>query len=101
MSNRFLTLMPIWSGLILANAITGSAQLPTVPTASEPVTNYYHQVAVVDDYQWLEDAANPAVRDWIHRQNERPAPGLTNSISTLAWPGNWASCWPMNRPATV
>ncbi len=71
MSNRFLTLMPIWSGLILANAITGSAQLPTVPTASEPVTNYYHQVAVVDDYQWLEDAANPAVRDWIHRQNER------------------------------
>ena len=71
MSNRFLILMPIWSGLILATATTGAAQLPTVPTVSEPVTNYYHQVAVVDDYQWLEDAANPAVRDWVHRQNER------------------------------
>jgi prolyl oligopeptidase len=49
----------------------GFAQLPTVPTAREPVTNFYHGVAVVDDYQWLEAATNPAVRDWTRRQNER------------------------------
>jgi len=58
-------------GLGLAFAATGFAQLPVVPTAREPVTNVYHDVVVVDDYQWLEDAANPAVRDWTRQQNER------------------------------
>jgi len=47
------------------------AQLPAIPAAREPVTNIYHGVAVVDDYQWLEDAASSAVRDWTRRQNER------------------------------
>jgi prolyl oligopeptidase len=28
-------------------------------------------VAVVDDYQWLENGTNPAVRDWTRQQNER------------------------------
>ncbi len=52
-------------------ASVGFAQLPVVPAAREPVTNVYHGVAVVDDYQWLENATNPAVRDWTRRQNER------------------------------
>jgi hypothetical protein len=39
-------------------ATLGFSQLPAFPTAREPVTNSYHGVAVVDDYQWLEDAAN-------------------------------------------
>ena len=42
-----------------------------VPSASEPVTNVYHGVAVVDDYQWLEDGTNAAVREWTRQQNER------------------------------
>jgi prolyl oligopeptidase len=42
-----------------------------VPTAVEPVTNVYHGIAVVDDYQWLENASDPAVRDWTRAQNER------------------------------
>lgn len=58
-------------GLGLAAASAAFAQLPAIPTAREPVTNTYHGVAVVDDFQWLEDAASPAVRDWTHRQNER------------------------------
>src|SRR5690242_11406747 len=45
--------------------------LPEVPTPIEPNTNTYHGVAVVDDYQWLEDASSPAVRDWVQAQNER------------------------------
>ncbi len=45
--------------------------LPSVPTAIEPVTNIYHGVTVVDDYQWLETAANPAVRAWTRAQNAR------------------------------
>ncbi len=47
------------------------AALPVVPAPREPVTNTYHGVAVVDDYQWLEDAAAPAVRDWTRQENER------------------------------
>jgi prolyl oligopeptidase len=52
-------------------ARTALAQLPTVPAAREPVTNVYHGVQVVDDYQWLEESTNAAVRDWTRRQNER------------------------------
>jgi len=58
-------------GLGLAAASAGQLPLPVVPTASKPVTNYYHGVAVVDDYQWLENGTNPAVRDWTRQQNER------------------------------
>ncbi len=48
-----------------------AAALPEVPTPRHPVTNTYHGVQVVDDYQWLEDAADPRVREWVARQNER------------------------------
>src|SRR5258708_6067915 len=44
---------------------------PIVPTAQHPVTNVYHGVTVVDNYQWLEDASAPAVREWMHQQNDR------------------------------
>jgi len=71
MSSRCLIMKRIGSALLLGAATTGSAQLPPVPTAIEPVTNVYHSVTVVDDYQWLEDAAKPAVRDWTRQQNER------------------------------
>src|SRR6266404_6175160 len=48
-----------------------AASLPSVPAPREPNTNTYHGVAVVDDYQWLEDASAPAVRDWSRLENER------------------------------
>jgi len=44
---------------------------PIVPTAQHPVTNVYHGVTVVDNYQWLEDAAAPEVREWMRQQNGR------------------------------
>lgn len=55
----------------LAAARTGLAQLPSVPTARAPVTNSYHGVQVIEDYQWLEQSTNAAVRDWTRQQNER------------------------------
>jgi prolyl oligopeptidase len=58
-------------GLCFAAASIACAQLPAVPTPREPITNSYHGVAVVDDYQWLEDGANPAVRAWVRAQNGR------------------------------
>ncbi|HOX58540.1 MAG TPA: prolyl oligopeptidase family serine peptidase [Candidatus Paceibacterota bacterium] len=45
--------------------------LPSVPAQPQPVTNFYQGVAVVDGYQWLEDAAAPAVREWTRLENER------------------------------
>jgi len=57
--------------VILTVARPSSAQLPSVPTAREPVTNTYHGVRVVEGYQWLEPATNATVRDWTRQQNER------------------------------
>ena len=57
--------------LALLPLLAGAASLPTVPAPLEPVTNVYHGVAVVDNYQWLEDANAPAVEEWVRLQNER------------------------------
>jgi hypothetical protein len=65
---RICAIFPV---LGLAAASAGPALLPGIPAVREPVTNLYQGVAVVDDYQWLEDGTNPAVRDWTRRQNER------------------------------
>jgi len=69
--NRSCLVVPVILGLNFAAAFAGHAQLPAVPTPREPVTNTYHGVTVVDDYQWLEDGTNPAVRAWTRAQNDR------------------------------
>jgi prolyl oligopeptidase len=43
---------------------------PPPPTPKHPVTDTYHGVRVVDDYRWLEDGKDPAVRRWIDEQNQ-------------------------------
>jgi prolyl oligopeptidase len=60
----------VLSGVFVSLTIEG-AMLPSVSTAVQPVTNSYHGVSVVDDYQWLEDASSSAVREWVRAQNER------------------------------
>src|SRR5262249_3937483 len=50
---------------------TRADSLPSVPTIRQPVTNSYHGMVVVDDYQWLEEAAAPHVREWTRLQNQR------------------------------
>src|SRR6267142_684279 len=39
-------------------------------TGKKPVTNTYHGVAVVDDYQWLENFEDAAVKEWNEGQNK-------------------------------
>lgn len=57
---------------LFASALAGWSQsLPITPTRQHPVTNVYHGVTVVDNYQWLEDASSPDVREWMRQQNER------------------------------
>ncbi|HZR18083.1 MAG TPA: prolyl oligopeptidase family serine peptidase [Verrucomicrobiae bacterium] len=58
-------------GYGLSIGFARAAMLPAVPSAMEPVTNTYHGVAVVDNYQWLEDFSAPPVREWIKAQNDR------------------------------
>src|SRR5258708_28067500 len=51
--------------------LAGDASPADIKTAKRPVTNEYHGVKVRDDYQWLENAANPAVRQWSAMQNQQ------------------------------
>src|SRR5712691_12230309 len=50
--------------------LAGYASPAEVRAPKRPVTNEYHGVNVRDDYQWLENAADPAVRQWSARQNQ-------------------------------
>src|SRR5438093_5605036 len=47
--------------------ITFSA--PAAQTSRKTVINEYHGTRIKDDYQWLENAADPAVRKWTAEQN--------------------------------
>jgi prolyl oligopeptidase len=49
--------------------LAGDASAP--PTRVQAVTDTYHGTRVVDDYRWLEDGADPTVREWTARQSAR------------------------------
>ena len=51
--------------------VVHAMQLPSVESERHAVTNVYHGVSVTDDYQWLEEAGAPAVRQWVTNQNAR------------------------------
>jgi prolyl oligopeptidase len=51
---------------VMGMAITAIA---ATPAAKRPVTNVYHGVSVVDDYQWLENFDDPEVKKWNDEQN--------------------------------
>ncbi len=44
------------------------AQYPE--TKKEPVTDTYHGVSVTENYRWLENFEDSAVKDWLVEQNE-------------------------------
>ncbi len=43
---------------------------PAPPTPKKPVTDMYHGTEVRDDYRWLEDRTDPALRAWLDAQNQ-------------------------------
>lgn len=51
---------------------------PGVETPKKAVTNEYQGVKVQDDYQWLENDADPAVKTWSDAQNQRTRAYLDN-----------------------
>lgn len=60
---------------ICISCSTAFAQSPQVPkppdTPKHPVTDVYHGVSVTDDYRWLEDWNDPAVKQWSAAENAR------------------------------
>ena len=65
---RHLSVRSLAIALLAASAVPSLA-LDYPPTARQPVTNTYFGTAVVDNYQWLENFENPAVKSWNATQN--------------------------------
>ena len=55
--------------LVLSTNLLGAE--PKSETPKKAVTNEYQGVRVEDDYQWLENDADPAVKTWSDAQNQR------------------------------
>src|SRR5579863_2140270 len=51
----------------IITVVAGLAQPPATP--KKPVTDTYHGIQVTDDYRWLENYSDPAVRAWSDSQN--------------------------------
>jgi prolyl oligopeptidase len=49
--------------------LVGAALFAQPPAAKRPVNDTYHGVTVTDDYRWLENASDPAVKAWSDAQN--------------------------------
>ena len=47
------------------------ATSPNRSNPNHPVRDTYHGVEVIDEYRWLEDGNDPAVKAWTHAQNRR------------------------------
>jgi len=56
---------------ILIARPAGAADPSAPPTPVKPASDSYHGVSVTDPYRWLEDAGDPAVKDWSGAQNTR------------------------------
>lgn len=58
--------------LLAAAAFSQTTSLPKPPdTPKHPVTDEYQGVIVTDDYRWLENWDDPAVKQWSAAQNAR------------------------------
>jgi prolyl oligopeptidase len=66
--DRLLFAITTACGLCSTNLIAAEAA-PETP--KKTVTDEYHGVKVEDDYQWLENDADPAVKTWSDAQNQR------------------------------
>jgi prolyl oligopeptidase len=65
---RILFYLGLTAGLTLDWGF--AADLPVVEAPRQPVNDVYHGTPVTDDYQWLENASSPAVREWTRKQND-------------------------------
>jgi prolyl oligopeptidase len=57
--------------LLMATPVKAQGPGPLPATPKKPVVDEYHGVKVTDDYRWLENWDDPAVRAWSDEQNQR------------------------------
>jgi prolyl oligopeptidase len=77
--------------LAFSFALSAAAQqrlAPIPPTPRKPVTNTYHGTTVTDDYRWLENNDDPAVRAWSQAESSRTRAFL-DSIPARAAIADW------------
>ncbi len=58
------------AALVCGGAWIALAAEKPLGAEKKPVTDEYHGTKVVDDYQWLEKADDPAVKAWVAGQNK-------------------------------
>jgi prolyl oligopeptidase len=63
------SLLAVFTMFVLCSI--GMADDPNSKTPKKPVTDEYQGVKVEDDYQWLENDADPAVKSWSDAQNQK------------------------------
>jgi prolyl oligopeptidase len=56
-----------FAGSITLFAVTDASPVPPAPRV--PVVDEYHGVKVTDNYRWLENGSDPAVRAWSDAEN--------------------------------
>src|SRR5215475_1059502 len=57
---------------VLRVSVLAQTALPNPPdTPRRPVIDQYHGIQITDDYRWLENWDDPAVRQWSARENQR------------------------------
>jgi len=66
---RWLLVLGLALSLGFLSYLQSADPTPPDKAAKKPVTDTYHGVRVTDDYQWLEDAKDPAVQKWVKAQN--------------------------------
>ena len=78
------TLFPQFAIALAAVLLAGCNSRAEVKSPKKPVTNEYHGVKVKDDYQWLENASDPAVKKWSAAQNQQ-ARAVLDKLPTRAF----------------
>src|SRR6267154_958704 len=68
---RTRTLALLCGALLMATPVKAQGPGPLPATPKKPVVDEYHGVKVTDDYRWLENWDDPAVRAWSDEQNQR------------------------------
>jgi len=68
---RTRTFALLCGALLMATPVKAQGPGPLPATPKKPVVDEYHGVKVTDDYRWLENWDDPAVRVWSDEQNQR------------------------------